>query len=191
MKTIQILLGSKSPRRQEILAGMGFSFRLVTQDVEESFPQNLEPENVALFLAQKKGESIKNVLKNEHEILLTCDTTVILEGKLYEKPKDQQEAIDMLNKLQGKKHKVVSGVFLQSLHQSLAFSETTWVEFAEMSTAEIQYYVQQYQPMDKAGAYGIQEWLGYNKIKSIEGSFYNVMGLPSASVYQHVINWKF
>lgn len=183
MTTIQILLGSKSPRRQQLLREMGFDFRLVHQDIDESYPEDMPAEEIALYLARLKALAIAEQLKNENEVIITCDTTVICEGKSYEKPKDAEDAARILRALSGKAHQVMTAVCIMGMKGEMSFNDITTVYFADLSEAEIDYYITHYAPYDKAGAYAIQEWIGLNKIVKIEGSYFNVVGLPTQRIY--------
>ncbi|MFT6829150.1 MAG: septum formation protein [Roseivirga sp.] len=178
----RLILASKSPRRQELLRSLEVDFEIRTKEVDESFPTDLEPFLVAEYLAVKKSEAF-DVLA-ESELLLTSDTTVICDGKILNKAADYIEAFRMIKMLSGKSHEVVTGVCLRTSNQKVVFSETTKVTFAELLDTEIDHYIKQYKPFDKAGAYGIQEWIGMIGIEKIEGDFYNVMGLPLHKLYR-------
>jgi septum formation protein len=190
MKTIQILLGSKSPRRQQLLREMGLDFRLVYQDIDESYPAGLPVEDIAPYLAKLKAEAISDHLKSDNELILTCDTTVICAGRSYEKPLDAADATRILKALSGKTHQVMTAVCLKGLKKEILFSEITEVTFMELSEVEIAYYIAHYSPYDKAGAYAIQEWIGVNKISKINGSYYNVVGLPTHRIYEELIKYN-
>jgi len=181
-----ILLASKSPRRQQLIQEMGFDFRIVHQDIDESYPAELAAEEVAEYLACLKAEAVKQELKAENEVILASDTIVVLNGEIFGKPIDQAEARAILKKLSGQTHAVITGVCLLSKNKTVRFSETTYVHFLELSSSEIDYYIESCQPYDKAGAYAIQEWIGLNKIEKIEGSYFNVVGLPTHRVYQEL-----
>jgi septum formation protein len=183
LKTLKILLGSKSPRRQQLLRDMGFDYTLIQQDTEESYPADLDVEEIAPYLARLKANSISGILREKNEIILTCDTTVICEGKSYEKPIDRDDAIRILSALSGKTHYVMTAVSLRGINVEIEFTEKTFVSLMPMSIEEIIYYIDHYQPFDKAGAYAIQEWIGLNKISKIEGSYSNVVGLPTHRLY--------
>lgn len=175
MTSKNIILGSKSPRRQEILSWAGFSFSIKDIDCDESYPENLPVDEIARYLAQKKSKELQ--ITNE-QLLITADTTVVLGNKVLEKPKDEDEAKAMLNRLSNNTHQVITGVCIRTKEQSLDFQETTTVRFNPLSEEDITFYVEEYQPLDKAGAYGIQEWISLKGIHSIKGSYYNVVGLP-------------
>lgn len=178
----RLILASKSPRRQELLRSLEVDFEIRTKEVDESFPLDLASHLVAEYLAVKKSEAFDELAINE--LLLTSDTTVICDSKILNKAADYTEAFSMIKMLAGKSHEVVTGVCLRTSDQKLAFSETTKVTFAELSDSEINHYIKQYKPYDKAGAYGIQEWIGMIGIEKIEGDFYNVMGLPLHRLYK-------
>ena len=180
-----LILGSKSPRRQELIKGMGFMYEIRTLDTDESYPDSLLGADVAGYLATQKADALLPSLQ-ENELLLTSDTVVIIEGEVLGKPVDEQEAIAMISKLSGKTHQVITGVHLATLQQRNTFSVTTEVVFHSLTTEEIAYYVQMYKPFDKAGSYGIQEWIGYIGIEKMNGSYYNVMGLPTAELWQQL-----
>ena len=183
-----IILGSNSPRRKELLHSLGFTFSVMPSDIDESIPTQLPANEAAEYLAVKKADFLKNRLK-ENEILITSDTVVILGNQILNKPEDKQEAFSMLQQLSGNIHQVITGVCIISKSKTVRFSELTTVTFNEMSADDILHYIDQHHPMDKAGAYGIQDWIGMTSIKSIEGSFYNVMGLPTHRVYHELKNW--
>ncbi len=187
LKHYRILLGSQSPRRQELLHLLGMNFTPCLYPLDETIPPSLDPRLVPEFLAQYKAEQIidKGILAPS-DLLITADTVVLLHGKILGKPKSLREASKMLHALQGNKHEVITGVCLSSLEKVHSFSCSTTVYFGNLSTEQIEYYVQEYKPLDKAGAYGIQEWIGGIAISRIEGSFYNVMGLPIHRLYQEL-----
>lgn len=180
----QLLLGSKSPRRAELLKFIAEDFKQVKIDVDEDFPKELHHSEVAEYLAVKKS---KAYLKLEpSQILLTADTIVILNSKILGKPESREDAIAMLSELSGHTHEVATGVCIRSAEDINAFATSTMVRFVDMSRAEIEHYVDQYQPFDKAGSYGIQEWIGAVGVSEINGSFYNVMGLPVHQLYHNL-----
>lgn len=181
-KATSIILASKSPRRQEILTQMGITFVVKVQDVEESFPPHLSPEEVAVYISEKKAKAFMSELGDE--LLISSDTIVCLGNEIIGKPKDTDDAFQILSKLSGKMHKVITAVSFLQNKQIDSFFDTTEVYFRELSSAEIHYYIKNYQPFDKAGAYGIQEWIGYVGIEKIIGSYTNVMGLPSELLYK-------
>lgn len=182
----KLILASKSPRRKQLLEQAGFSFTIQTLNVEEDYPDEMPKMEVAPFLARKKAQAAKSFIVNGDEIILAADSVVILENRIYEKPKDYDDAVRILSELSGNKHTVVTGVCLLSHQKEVVFSGISRVDLLPLSTAEIEYYVNTYQPYDKAGAYAIQEWIGLCKIKSIEGTYPNIMGLPVDLVYQNL-----
>jgi septum formation protein len=184
----KLILASQSPRRKELLKGLGFDFEIRTKDIEEDFPQELEASKVAGFLSAKKAAAFREEIGPD-EIILTSDTVVILEGKILGKPIDEADAFNMLSALSGKSHLVTTGITFLSTEKLLTFSDTAKVFFKELSSAEIDYYISNFGPFDKAGAYGIQEWIGFVGVKKIEGSYFTVMGLPIHLVYDALKNW--
>ena len=182
-----LILASNSPRRKELLSGIDVDYEIrILPDIDESYPDTLPPEKVAEFIAQKKASAYLPVLK-QNELLITADTVVLLNDKIYGKPTDNADAKRMLRDLSGKTHRVITGVCLTSKEKQVVFSDTAQVTFAHLSDEEINYYVEKYRPMDKAGAYGVQEWIGYVAVKHIEGSYFNVMGLPIHRVYEEIV----
>jgi len=177
-----LILASKSPRRSQLLREAGFEFTVQAFDVDESFPPEMPPEAVAPWLAQRKAQAAKHLIR-DNEIVLGADSVVILDGKIYNKPADYAEAFGMIRDLSGRQHTVVTGVCLLSKEKEEVFSGTTQVWFAALSDAEIDYYIRRCEPFDKAGSYGAQDWIGHCKITRIEGTFQNVMGLPVDLVY--------
>jgi septum formation protein len=182
------ILASKSPRRQELLKSLGINFQVITKEVEEIFPGNLSKEQIPVFLAELKAKCFLNDLK-KNDLLITADTIVWFNGEVLGKPANRKEAIETLQKLSGHEHQVISGVSLTSVKKQKSFFSITNVMFKQLSLPEIEYYVYEYKPFDKAGAYGIQEWIGYIGITHIEGSFYNVMGLPVQQLYTEIQNF--
>jgi len=179
-----ILLASKSPRRRHLLELAGIPYELRSQDVDEDFPADLPAEAVAPYLAQKKARAAAYLLESEQQILLTADSVVILDGRIFNKPADRAEAQYMLDQLSGRRHTVITGVCLKSLKQEEVLSGVSQVYFKTLTKEEIDYYINQYQPFDKAGSYAIQEWIGLCKIRRIEGTYANIMGLPVDLVYE-------
>lgn len=191
MKTTnyKVLLASNSPRRKELLQGIDIDFEIkVLPDIDESYPANLPVEKVAEFIAEKKASSYTNNLK-EDELLITADTVVILDGAIFGKPNNKEEANAMLTALSGKAHRVISGVCLATLEKQISFSVTSEVLFSELSSEEIEYYIDRYSPFDKAGSYGIQEWIGYIGVEHLSGSYFNIMGLPIQRLYRELKNF--
>jgi len=177
-----ILLASNSPRRHELLKQAGLEFTVVQNLMEETFPEDLPIEKIPLFLAEQKAEFNKEFLEGD-EVLITADTIVKLDDQMLGKPNSTPEAIALLKSLSGKWHEVITGVCLLSRTLKVSFSETTRVKFRKITEEEIDYYVRHYMPYDKAGAYGIQEWIGLIGIDRIEGSYFNVVGLPINRVW--------
>lgn len=184
-----IVLASKSPRRKELLQSLGVNVSVRPVDVEEDYPTHLSAPETALFLAALKAQACPTPGPNE--IWLTSDTVVSVDGVILGKPADKREAIKMLRLLSGKKHVVITAVCLQSDKLRRTFYETTKVTFKRLTTAELHYYIDTFKPYDKAGAYGIQEWIGMIAIEKIKGCFYNVMGLPLNKVYTHLSDFHF
>ncbi len=182
------ILASKSPRRQELLKSLGVQFKVMVQDGDENFPESLKKEEIPVFLAKLKAQSFRNSLV-ENDLLITADTIVWFDGKVLGKPANKSEAIQTLKELSGKEHQVISGVCLTSTKKQNSFFSVSNVKFKDLSITEIEYYVSEYQPFDKAGSYGIQEWIGYIGITHIEGSFYNVMGLPIQQLYSEILKF--
>lgn len=179
----RIVLGSQSPRRSHLLEQMGIEFEIRTQDALEIFPEAMHPEDVPAYLSRLKAKELESTLKAQ-EILITADTVVIIDDQVVGKPQDAVEAFDMVKNLSNKVHKVVTGVtILDANSKSVSFSETTYVIFRRLSDADIKHYLHEYKPFDKAGAYGIQEWIGMIGIEKIDGCYYNVMGLPTSRLY--------
>lgn len=178
-----IILASKSPRRQQLLKELGIDFEIKTKEIEEIYPPHLKRENVALYLSELKATVFKADL-NDRELVITSDTIVCLNDKIIGKPTDRKNAIEMLTELSGKEHEVITAVTLTSKQKQTSFFVSTAVFFKPLSLDEITYYIDKYQPFDKAGSYGIQEWLGYIGIEKIIGSYFNVMGFPVKEVYE-------
>lgn len=179
-----LILASKSPRRQEILQKAGIAFSLQSKDTDEDFPASMPVENVARFLAEKKAEAFRQDLNGQ--IVLTADTTVLIDKQILNKPADAAEATDMLHLLSGRSHRVISGACLLHESRKISFDDTTEVFFRQLSHKEIDHYIKNYQPFDKAGSYGIQEWIGLVGIEKIVGSYFTVMGLPIHKVYKQL-----
>lgn len=181
---MKIILASASPRRHELLKMIVPEFTVTTgREVEEIYPDSLPKEEVPIFLSQLKASAYRDDLKQD-ELLITADTVVILDDKILGKPHSREEAISMLSDMQNKTHKVVTGVTVTTTTNTTSFSQMTEVDFDRLTSDEIEYYVDKYKPYDKAGAYGIQEWIGAAAIIGIRGSFYNVMGLPVHALYK-------
>ena len=182
----KILLASQSPRRKELLSQLGISFEtIILHGIDESYPKSISVEEVAEFISIKKSEAFASVIK-DNELVITADTVVVCDNDVLGKPANYLDAIEMLKKLSGRIHKVITGVTISTKKKTRSFSVSTDVEFASITKEEIEYYVENYKPYDKAGAYGIQEWIGYIAVKGITGSFYNVMGLPVQRLYEEL-----
>lgn len=180
---LRLVLASASPRRRELLLQIGAQVRIAsTKEVDESYPGNIAPEDVAPYISAKKAHAYADSIESG-ETLITADTVVICEGCVLGKPHNEHEAVEMLRQLSGRTHSVVTGVTIMNGERCRTFGVTTEVDFAPLSDSEIRYYVEKYRPLDKAGAYGIQEWIGYIGITGIRGDYYNVMGLPLQRLY--------
>jgi septum formation protein len=181
----KIILASKSPRRQELLRLMDIDFRIVLKDVDESYPDNLKPEEVAVYIAEKKAKAFDETVTDE--IVLTADTIVCIDNMILGKPENTAHAIEMLQLLSGRMHRVITGVCLLYKHHYRSFYDVSEVYFGKLTIEEITNYVNKYQPMDKAGSYGIQERIGLIGIEKINGSYTNVVGLPTEKLYRELI----
>ncbi|MDR2691142.1 MAG: Maf-like protein [Dysgonamonadaceae bacterium] len=180
----RIILASNSPRRKELMSGLDIPFEIKTlPDIAESYPATLQREEIPLYLAKLKADAYKALIRDD-TLLITADTIVWLDGKVYGKPESEAEAKSMLQALSGRTHEVFTGVCLTGKQKQKSFFAVSRVRFAALSEDEISYYVNKYKPFDKAGAYGVQEWIGYTGVEHLEGSFYNVMGLPVRMLYQ-------
>ena len=184
LKNYQIILASKSPRRQELLRGMGVDFEILTKETPENYPADLPLDEVPKYLSLQKSLAFSDEELPADYLLITSDTVVICKGEILGKPKDREDAIRMLKLLSGKTHHVVTGFTVRSAQKTESFAVRSNVTFAQLDAEEIDYYIEHCKPFDKAGAYGIQEWIGYVGISGLEGSFYNVMGLPTRKLYQ-------
>ena len=184
LKKYNVILASKSPRRQELLRGMGVEFKVLTKETPETFDSTLSAEEVPEFLSLQKSMAFSADELPTDFLLITSDTVVIVDGEILGKPKDRNDAFRMLKLLSGKTHHVVTGVTVRSTQKTSSFSVKSEVTFATLSEDEMTYYIDHCKPFDKAGAYGIQEWIGYVGISGLNGSFYNVMGLPTHRLYQ-------
>jgi len=186
LKNYKLLLASNSPRRKELLTRAGFTFQTISKKgVKENYPPGMEPGQVPIYLSKQKAKAYLHEIKKD-EILITADTIVTYDGHILNKPHDRDEAQLMLSKLSGNEHLVITGVTLSHQRHSKSFSSSTRVFFNNLSKEEIDYYIQTYKPYDKAGAYGIQEWIGLISIPRIEGSYHNVVGLPIQELYQEL-----
>lgn len=188
IKNKRIILASKSPRRTELLAGLGVAFISKTKDTAEDFPEDMDPFFVPRYLAEKKALAFKDDLE-EKDLLITADTVVIVNGEILNKPTDKAEALRMLEKLSGNVHQVITGVCMMDQKKTLSFEDQTEVHFKALDQAELLSYIDRFQPFDKAGAYGVQEWIGYVAVYKMVGSFYNVMGLPVHRIYEELKRW--
>ena len=186
LKKYNIVLASNSPRRKELMSGLGVDYVVKTlPDVDESYPDTLQGTEIPAYISREKADAYKSLIQPD-ELLITADTIVWLNGEVLGKPKGREGAIDMLRKLSGTSHQVITGVCLTTSDWQKSFTAVTDVTFATLSEEEIIYYVDKYTPMDKAGAYGVQEWIGFIGVESISGSYFNVMGLPIQRLYQEL-----
>ncbi|MCK5822982.1 MAG: septum formation protein Maf [Bacteroidales bacterium] len=186
LEKYKIILASKSPRRQNLLKELGIDFEIVeNNNVEEIYPEDLTKHDIPVFLAEKKAQGLIGKI-TDNELIITSDTIVLLDNEVIEKPRDYNHAVKMLNKLSGNKHTVVSGVCISTKQKQVSFSADTDVYFNSLTDDEIKYYLDNYKPFDKAGAYGIQEWIGFIGVEKIEGSYFNVMGLPIHRLYEEL-----
>ncbi len=182
----KVILASNSPRRRELLAGLGLQFEVrVLADIEENYPPTLPATQIAKYIAHKKAEANRAIMAN-NEMIITADTIVVVDDMVMGKPADDADAIRMLSTLSGKTHKVITGVCITTLNKQTVFDVTTGVTFKTLTDEEINYYITHFHPTDKAGAYGIQEWIGYIGVTGLEGSYYNVMGLPVQRIYDEL-----
>ncbi|MDR1682177.1 MAG: Maf-like protein [Candidatus Symbiothrix sp.] len=185
----KIVLGSQSPRREELLSGLDIPFEVKTMpDIEESYPPSLWKEEIPVYIACKKATAFQ-ALMNDDVFLITADTIVWQSDKVYGKPQDEEDAKAMLRFLSGKTHEVITGVCLTTKERQQSFYAVSEVKFATLDEQEIDYYIRKYRPYDKAGAYGVQEWIGYIGVESLSGSFYNIMGLPMRLLYKYLKEW--
>ena len=183
----KIILASQSPRRKQLLEWAEVPFEIIVKETDESYPDHLSIDEIAIHIARNKALAIQSSIAKSTPII-AADTIVVLEGRIIGKPKDRADAINILTSLSGKRHKVVTGVVILQGQKEIAFAETTEVNFHELTLAQIEFYVDNYKPYDKAGAYAIQEWIGVVGIKNIHGDFYNVMGLPVSRVVKAIDN---
>lgn len=183
LKNKRIILASKSPRRQQLLKGLAIEFDIRTLDVDESFPAALQREEIPLFLSKVKAQAFKETMADD-EIIITADTVVWVNDHVLNKPEDRDDAMKMLGELSGNTHIVYTGVTVMSKEKSISFVDSTEVDFRELDNQELEYYIDSFQPYDKAGAYGVQEFIGYIGIKELRGSYFNVMGLPVHRLYE-------
>lgn len=183
-----LLLASNSPRRKELLAGLGLTFEVRVKDVQEDFPEHMQREEVAEYLASHKADAYTDDLGDE--VLITADTIVCLGDRILNKPANAAEAFEMLRSLSGTSHEVITGVCLLTKESKSVFHDVTKVYFRDLTEEEINYYIEHYKPFDKAGAYGIQEWIGKIGIEKIEGSYFNVVGLPVQKLYTYLKSFQ-
>ncbi len=183
LKKYNIVLASKSPRRQELLKGIGIDFSVLTKDVDESYASNISVYDVAPYLSVKKAKAFNEEELPDNYMVITADTVVVVNDMILGKPKNTEEAHEMLNLISGKKHSVITGVTIRTSDKVKTFSVVSKVSFEVLEQDEIEYYVNNFKPYDKAGAYGIQEWIGYVGVSHVEGSYFNVMGLPTQKLY--------
>jgi septum formation protein len=183
-----IVLASQSPRRKQLLEWAEVNFEIIVEPTDETYPDNLDPGNVAIYIASQKAAAVKK--RAQDKIIIAADTIVVLNNEIIGKPKDRQDAVKILSKLSGSHHQVITGVSIWNKSTEVSFSDLTDVEFHSLTQSQIEFYVDKYKPYDKAGAYAIQEWIGVVGIKTIRGDFYNVMGLPVSRVVQALEKMK-
>jgi len=185
LQNLQIILASKSPRRQELLKLMGLNFKVELKEVDESYPEELKPEEIAVYISEQKAKAFKF----DQEVVITADTIVALNGEILGKPRDRAHAQEMLTKLSGNKHEVYTGVTIAKGDKTLSFYDRTEVQCKKVNQEEIDFYIDNYQPYDKAGSYGVQDWWGLVVVEKINGSYTNVMGLPTEKLYNELIKF--
>ena len=187
LKKYKVILASNSPRRKELLAGLGVDYEVRTlPDVDESYPDALQGADIPLYIAKEKADAYVAMMQ-PGELMITADTIVWLDGKVLGKPWDREDALQMLRTMSGRTHEVFTGVCITTTDWQRSFTAQTEVRFATLSEEEIAYYVDNFQPMDKAGAYGVQEWIGFIGVENISGSYYNIMGLPVQKLYRELL----
>lgn len=187
LKKYKVILASNSPRRKELLAGLGVDYEVRTlSDVDESYPETLQGADIPLYIAKEKADAYVAMMQ-PGELMITADTIVWLDGKVLGKPQDKEDALQMLRTMSGRTHEVFTGVCITTTDWQRSFTAQTEVRFATLSEEEIAYYVDNFQPMDKAGAYGVQEWIGFIGVENISGSYYNIMGLPVQKLYRELL----
>ena len=190
LKKYKVILASNSPRRKELLAGLGVDYEVRTlPDVDESYPDTLQGADIPLYIAKEKADANRNMVQ-PGELMITADTIVWLDGRVLGKPKDREDALCMLRDMSGRTHEVFTGVCITTTEWQRSFAAQTEVRFAELSEEEMTYYVDKFQSMDKAGAYGVQEWIGFIGVENISGSYYNIMGLPVQRLYKELVKVK-
>ncbi len=186
LKKYHIILASNSPRRRELLSGLGIDYEVkILPGIDESYPENLTGEEIPMYIAREKADAYRPSIKPD-ELIITADTIVCLEGQVLGKPKEEADACRMLRLLSGRTHQVITGVCITTAEMQRTFAATTDVTFDTLSEEEITHYVNNYRPMDKAGAYGVQEWIGFIGVTRLEGSYFNVMGLPIQRLYKEL-----
>lgn len=187
LEKYKVILASGSPRRRELMAGLGVNYEVrILPDVDESYPDTLQGEEIPLYIAKEKADAYIPMMQPD-ELIITADTIVWLEGKVLGKPRDREDALQMLRTMSGRTHKVFTGVCITTTDWQRSFTAQTEVRFATLSEDEIIYYVDNFKPMDKAGAYGVQEWIGFIGVENISGSYYNIMGLPVQKLYRELL----
>lgn len=187
LEKYKVILASGSPRRRELMAGLGVNYEVrILPDVDESYPDTLQGEEIPLYIAKEKADAYIPMMQPD-ELIITADTIVWLDGKVLGKPRDREDALQMLRTMSGRTHKVFTGVCITTTYWQRSFTAQTEVRFATLSEDEIIYYVDNFKPMDKAGAYGVQEWIGFIGVENISGSYYNIMGLPVQKLYRELL----
>jgi septum formation protein len=182
----KIILASQSPRRKQLLEWAEIPFEIIVKETSEDYPPGLEPDVVAVYIAQRKAAAVQKLVSQPGRVILAADTIVVLGENIIGKPVHREEAVSILFALSGEKHKVITGVVIRKGDEEISFADVTEVEFHKLTLAQIEFYVDKYKPYDKAGAYAIQEWIGVVGIKSVNGDFYNVMGLPVSRVVREL-----
>ena len=187
LEKYKVILASGSPRRRELMAGLGVNYEVrILPDVDESYPDTLQGEEIPLYIAKEKADAYIPMMQPD-ELIITADTIVWLDGKVLGKPRDSEDALQMLRTMSGRTHEVFTGVCITTTDWQRSFTAQTEVRFATLSEDEIIYYVDNFKPMDKAGAYGVQEWIGFIGVENISGSYYNIMGLPVQKLYRELL----
>jgi len=188
LKDYKIILASQSPRRQQLLKGLDIPFEIIIKDIKEEYPKDLKKEKIALYLCELKAAAFDGEI-DDNTLVITADTIVWINEKVLNKPIDHNDAVSILKTLSGNMHEVITGVCLKTKNKTHSFYALTKVFFKKLSQQEIEYYITNYKPFDKAGAYGAQEWIGYVAIEKIEGSYFNVMGLPTRLLYEELMKF--
>ena len=187
LEKYKVILASGSPRRRELMAGLGVNYEVrILPDVDESYPHTLQGEEIPLYIAKEKADAYIPMMQPD-ELIITADTIVWLDGKVLGKPRDREDALQLLRTMSGRTHEVFTGVCITTTDWQRSFTAQTEVRFATLSEDEIIYYVDNFKPMDKAGAYGVQEWIGFIGVENISGSYYNIMGLPVQKLYRELL----